>query len=112
MRIDDNCSIDTTPLIRCRENSGQLQRTSRLRIGPHERPMTHAGNNQQSDLKWESVTAVRDAARCTNWLGGVTASEIYMRQLVPPCSRKSAAGGIFGSLASSNGVPPTELAGV
>ena len=36
--------------------------------------------------------------------GSVTAPEIYMRQSVPPCSRKSAVpGGIFGSLASSTG---------
>jgi hypothetical protein len=39
--------------------------------------------------------------------GSVTASEIYMRQSEPPCSRKSAVPeGIFGSLASSNGAQP------
>src|SRR6266851_7407654 len=45
--------------------------------------------------------------------GGVTASEIYMRQSEPPCSRKSAVpGGIFGSLASSNGAQPIDRAEV
>src|SRR5258708_12611464 len=44
---------------------------------------------------------------------GVTASEIYMRQSEPPCSRKSAVpGGIFGSLASSNGAQPIDRAEV
>jgi hypothetical protein len=45
--------------------------------------------------------------------GGVTASEIYMRQSELPCSRKSAGPGwIFGSLASSNGAQPIDRAGV
>src|SRR5258708_21339617 len=44
---------------------------------------------------------------------GVTASEIYMRQSEPPCSRKSAVPrGIFGSLASSNGAQPIDRAEV
>jgi hypothetical protein len=44
---------------------------------------------------------------------GVTASETYMRQSEPPCSRKSAAPrGIFGSLASSNGAQPIDRAEV
>jgi hypothetical protein len=42
-----------------------------------------------------------------------TTSEIYMRQSEPPYSRKSAApGGIFGSLASSNGAQPIDRAEV
>jgi hypothetical protein len=42
-----------------------------------------------------------------------TASDIYMRQSEPPCSRKSAVPrGIFGSLASSNGAQLMEPAEV
>src|ERR1700682_4056715 len=47
----------------------------------------------------------------TQSAGGVTASEIYMRQSELPCSRKSAApGGSFGSLALSNGAQPIDRA--
>jgi hypothetical protein len=43
----------------------------------------------------------------------VTASEIYMLQSEPPCSRKSTVPvGIFGSLASSNGAQPIDRAEV
>ena len=49
----------------------------------------------------------------TQSMGGFTASDIYMRQSEPPCSRKSAVPrGIFGSLASSNGAQLMELAEV
>lgn len=49
----------------------------------------------------------------TQFAGAVTASEINMRQSVPPCSRKSAVPkSIFRSSASSNGAQPIDRAEV
>jgi hypothetical protein len=59
------------------------------------------------------AVAVSSTASTRAIQGGVTASEIYMRQSEPPCSRKSAVpGGIFGSLAWSNGAQPIDRAEV
>src|SRR5258708_37522104 len=60
------------------------------------------------------ATGLREALRQTaEERHSVTASEIYMRQSEPPCSRKSAVPrGIFGSLASSNGAQPIDRAEV
>ena len=90
----------------------RTSRTSRFcRCGDHtRRAAARGGGARQRSLasrpRFRAV-AVSSTSSRTQSTGGVTAPEIYMRQSEPPCSRKSAVpGGIFGSLAPSNGAQP------
>ena len=95
----------------------RTSRTSRFcRFGGHTRRAAARGGVAGAVEKLGEPPRFRAVAVSaflprTQSAGGFTASDIYMRQSEPPCSRKSAVPrGIFGSLASSNGAQPMERA--
>src|ERR1700757_5184017 len=89
-------------------NRGRRRTRKKLRprppVGPRSKLMRESPNEQVMERLRAAALRPR-----TQSAGGVTASAIYMRQSELPCSRKSAVpGGIFGSLASSNGAQPID----
>src|SRR5664279_1107426 len=83
-----------------------------IRGGPLLEVVRHGREAWRAAPRYRAV-AVSSTSSTRAIRGGVTASEIYMRQSEPPCSRKSAVpGGIFGSLAWSNGAQPIDRAEV